>query len=114
LGFAVNDKHGQRDLVSLVVGDPGVIVNLFPESAFRNMAGAVPSDTAGSAEVLLSLGASSRAEVDDLTRKAKAAGGTVFGEPAEVQGWMYGSGFTDLDGHRWNLLHMDLSRLPKG
>ena len=32
---------------------------------------------------------------------------------AEVQGWMYGSGFTDLDGHRWNLLHMDMSRLPK-
>ncbi|VTU22833.1 putative lactoylglutathione lyase [Variovorax sp. SRS16] len=114
LGFAINDRHGQSHMVSLVVGDPGVIVNLFPESAFAAMAGAGVSDAAKAAEVMLSLGANSREEVDTLTRKAKAAGATVFGEPAEVQGWMYGSGFADLDGHRWNLLHMDMGRMPKG
>jgi predicted lactoylglutathione lyase len=30
---------------------------------------------------------------------------------AENQGWMYGCSFSDLDGHRWNILYMDYSKL---
>lgn len=114
LGFAINDAHGQAGMVSLVVGEPGVIVNLFPESSFSRMAGGASFDPAKSCEIMISLGADSREEVDELTRKAKAAGGTVFGEPTDVQGWMYGSGFTDPDGHRWNVLYMDMAQMPRG
>ncbi|MES2187078.1 MAG: VOC family protein [Pseudomonadota bacterium] len=113
LGFTFNDIHGRTDLLSMTVGEPGVIVNLFPAAAFAQIAGAPVSDAPQTAEVLLSLGAGSREEVDTLTAKARAAGATVFGEPNEVQGWMYGCGFADLDGHRWNLLFMDLAKLPK-
>ncbi len=114
LGFAFNDRHGQPALVCMALGQPPVYVNLFPAAAFASMAGAPVADTRGSAETMVSLGAASRAEVDDITARAKAAGAHVFGEPADVQGWMYGSGFTDLDGHRWNLLYMDMARLPRG
>ena len=110
LGFAFNDKHGQTGMVSLIVGNG--MVNLFPHAAFSGFAGAQVADTAGAAEVLLSLDAESRDEVDALAKKAKAAGAKVFGEPASVQGWMYGCGFADLDGHRWNVLHMDMSKMP--
>jgi hypothetical protein len=65
-------------------------------------------------KVLLSIDAESKAEVDELTKKATKAGGTVFGEPAEHQGWRYGCGFTDLDGHRWNVLYMGMSKMSKG
>ena len=41
------------------------------------------------------------------------AGGTVFAEPRESNGFMYGCGFCDPDGHRWNVLFMDASKLPK-
>jgi len=27
---------------------------------------------------------------------------------------MYGCGFTDPDGHRWNALYMDMSKMAKG
>ncbi|CAN5718773.1 VOC family protein [soil metagenome] len=114
LGFPINDQHGQSNMVSLRVGDNGVIVNLFAEATFRGFAaGAGVSDASSVAEVMLSLGADTRAEVDAIADKAKAAGGKVFGPPAEVQGWMYGCGFSDLDGHRWNVLHMDMSKMPK-
>ena len=63
------------------------------------------------AEVLLSIGADSREEVDQLAKKAAEAGVTVFSEPGG-EGWMYGAGFADLDGHRWNVLYMDGSRMP--
>lgn len=114
LGFAFNDRHGQRDMVSLVVGDDGVIVNLFPEDTFSGCAVAAVADAPRAAEVLLSFGAESRDEVDAIAKKAKAAGASVFCEPAPVQGWMYGCGFADLDGHRWNVLHMDMSQMPQG
>lgn len=51
--------------------------------------------------------------MDQFTEKVKEAGGTVFSKPAESEGWMYGSAFADLDGHRWNILYMDFSKMPK-
>lgn len=38
--------------------------------------------------------------------------GTIYGEPRESQGRMYGAGFADPDGHRWNVLYIDTSRMP--
>ncbi len=48
-----------------------------------------------------------------LFKKVEFAGGSIFGKPSEIDGWMYGAGFADLDGHRWNLLYMDESKMPK-
>ncbi len=86
---------------------------LFSEAMFANFTQHEITDTNKSTEVLISIDAENRAEVDELSKKAEAAGGTVFGKPSEIQGWMYGCGFTDLDGHRWNVLHMDMSKMPK-
>lgn len=48
-----------------------------------------------------------------MATKAVKAGGKVFAEPGAKDGWMYGCGFSDLDGHRWNSLYMDMSKMPK-
>jgi uncharacterized protein len=61
---------------------------------------------------LLSFDAESKEVVDEMLEKAVKAGGTIYGEPHD-QGWMYGAGFTDLDGHRWNVLYMDMSNMPE-
>ncbi len=71
------------------------------------------TDTAKYSEVLLSFEAESREEIDKLAKTVVSAGGTLFSEVGEVQGWMYGFGFNDLDGHRWNALHMDFNKIPK-
>lgn len=86
---------------------------LFTAPVFSGFTGHPVSDTGQGTEVLLSIDAESREEVDALAQKAREAGGTVFHEPAETQGWMYGCGFTDLDGHRWNVLFMDMANMPK-
>ena len=31
----------------------------------------------------------------------------------QMKGWMYGCVFTDLDGHKWNILYMDMSKMYK-
>ena len=86
---------------------------LFEESTFENFVQNEITDTKSSSEILISIDAESRAEVDAFAKKVVEAGGLVFAKPAEIQGWMYGCGFADLDGHRWNMLYMDLSKAPK-
>lgn len=114
LGFTFNTQYGNGpQSVSLLMGDKKVVVMLFEESLFKNFTGNAIADTGKGTEVLLSIGAESREVVDDLAKRAEAAGGVVFGKPGESQGWMYGCGFSDLDGHRWNVLYMDFSKMPK-
>lgn len=60
---------------------------------------------------MFSIDAASPEEVDEMVRKAVNAGGTVYGEPGYKDGWMYSAGFADLDGHRWNLLYMDMDKM---
>nr|WP_311288024.1 hypothetical protein [Paenibacillus sp. MER 78] len=60
---------------------------------------------------MFSIDAASPEEVDEMVRKAVNAGGTVYGEPGYKDGWMYGAGFADLDGHRWNVLYMEMDKM---
>jgi len=114
LGFSFNPLHGDRDeSACLVIGNKNVIVMLFAESAFKNFTGNKIADARQATEVLFSIDAESRDEVDEMAKKAAEAGGTIFSDPEEHQGWMYGCGFADLDGHRWNVLYMDMSKMPK-
>ncbi|MFI5135860.1 MAG: VOC family protein [Chitinophagales bacterium] len=112
LGFSFT-QHGNTDQsAGLQIGKKKVVVMLFTEAAFRNIIQNNIADANQSNEVMISIDAGSPEEVDELARKAEMAGGNLFGKPAEHQGWMYGCGFSDLDGHRWNVLYMDMSKMP--
>jgi predicted lactoylglutathione lyase len=114
IGFTFSTKYGNTDdSAAMQIGSKNVIVMLFEESAFRKFIQANISDPKNGTEMLISFDAESREEVDQIVEKVKSAGGTVFGEPSDIQGWMYGSGFIDLDGHRWNVLYMDMSKMPR-
>ena len=59
------------------------------------------------AQVLLALSEAGRADVDETTGKALAAGGTEP-NPRQDHGFMYGRSFADLDGHIWEVVWMDM------
>jgi predicted lactoylglutathione lyase len=86
---------------------------LFLEGVFSGFTNNAISDTAKGSEVLFSLGADSRDQVDDIANRARSAGGTVFAELGESHGLMYGCGFCDPDGYRWNLRYLDASKMPQ-
>ena len=114
LGFAFNTKYGDTEhSAAMTIGTKNIVVMLFEESMFRGFAANNITDTKQSTEVLFSIDAETRNEVDEFAQKAETAGGIVFSQPAENQGWMYGCAFTDPDGHRWNVLHMDMSKMPQ-
>jgi predicted lactoylglutathione lyase len=113
IGFTFNNEHETESSACMLVGESNFVVMLFEETMFGGFVQNKLTDTQESSEVLISIDAQSTEEVDELATKAREAGGNVFAEPAENQGWMYGFGFADLDGHRWNVLYMDFSKLPK-
>lgn len=85
---------------------------LFDEPAFKNFTGSEIADTATVAEVLLSIDASGKEEVDEMAARAVMAGGKSDHVPTIMTGWMYGCIFSDPDGHRWNVLFMDMEQMP--
>lgn len=112
LGFSFNVQHETKTSACLMIGDSNFVIMLFSESVFEGFVQNRITDTKISSEILISIDAQSRIEVDEIALKVVEAGGIVFAKPAVNLGWMYGCGFQDLDGHRWNVLNMDLSKLP--
>jgi predicted lactoylglutathione lyase len=110
IGFSINDRE-MEDMVGMSVGEKEIAVMLCAEKRFKMFAQNNITDTGNSSEAMFSFDAESRDEVDEWAKKVEKAGGDVFAEPEEIQGWMYGCAFTDLDGHRWNVLYMDQNKM---
>ena len=114
LGFSFNTQYGNSDnSASLLIGQKNAVVMLFDEPTFKSFTKNEVANTTQATEVLLSIDAESKEEVDEMARKAVDAGGKSNHQPTEMKGWMYGCVFTDIDGHRWNVLYMDMSKMPK-
>lgn len=112
IGFAFNTQRDTETSACMIVGNKDLVVMLFSEQVFKGFTQNGLPD-ARTTEVLFSFDAESREEVDELAKKVEKAGGSVWGKPSENMGWLYGFGFSDPDGHRWNMLHMDFSKRPK-
>lgn len=114
IGFTSNPMHENADhLASFFIGDKKVVMMLFPNDTFKTFTSNHLVNTSKGTEVLFNIDAQNKTEVDMMTEKVKAAGGIIYAKPETKDGWMYGCGFEDLDGHRWNVLYMDFSKMPK-
>jgi len=105
LGFTFNPKFTDENATSMVVGED-IFVMLIVKPFFKNFIKKPIADATQGAEVIVSLSADSREEVDDQVNKAIAAGGTATITMDQYEG-MYGRGFEDLDGHLWEFMYMD-------
>lgn len=106
LGYTFNPQFSNDQGACMVVSDT-IFVMLLTEEFFRTFTKKPVADAKKSTEVLVCLSCESRAEVDGLVSKARAAGGAVP-NPVQDQGFMYGHGFEDLDGHLWEVVYMDM------
>ena len=105
LGFGFNPKFTDDNAACLIVSDEAFVM-LLTEPFFKTFTRREPCDTTRQSEGLFALSCDSRAEVDELVRKAIAAGGTHAMDPQD-HGFMYGWSFYDLDGHHWEVFWMD-------
>lgn len=110
LGYSVNPQFTDANAACLVISDT-IYVMLLVEPFFQGFTRKPLCDARTHTEVLLCLSVESRSDVDAMIAKALAAGGR---EPMEAKdyGFMYQRGFEDLDGHLWEVVHMDEDAMP--
>lgn len=110
LGFKPNGEFpNEYELASFLVGHDDFVVHFFSRDSvqFKTSMGGEIADLNQGNEVIFTLSADSKEEVDEWAREVKKAGGTVFSKPQKIQGnkdW-YGCGFADPDGHKWNVFY---------
>jgi predicted lactoylglutathione lyase len=104
LGFEFNAQFSE-DTAACMVVDQNIFVMLLVEERFKDFINGEISDATKTTEVLTCLSADSKEHLDKTVAKAIAAGGKPW-KPTFEEGPMYGGSFQDLDGHVWELLHM--------
>jgi uncharacterized protein len=111
LGFKLNPQFNDDTATCMIVTDD-IFVMLLTEPKFKSFTPNEICDATKSTEVLVALSCESRAKVDEMVRKAVAVGGTTYNKPQD-DGFMYGHGFQDLDGHIWELIYMEPSAVKQ-
>ena len=111
LGFSFNTHFTNNHGACMIVSE-NIFVMLLVEKFFKTFTKKQVADATKSTETILALSANSREEVDELVSKALKAGATIPNQKQD-QGWMYGHGFQDLDGHLWETIYMDPKAIQK-
>ena len=111
LGFSFNPQFTNDQGACMVVSADHNYVMLLVESFFGTFTKKPIADATKVTEMLVCLSCESRGEVDELVKKALASGATSP-NPQQDHGFMYAHGFTDLDGHIWELVWMDPNAAP--
>ena len=105
LGFDFNPKFTDEKGACVPLSDDGFVM-LLSDPFFRTFTKRAICDARTHTEALVAVSCGSRAEVEELVRKAIEAGGTHAME-AQDHGFMFGWSFYDLDGHHWEPFWMD-------
>ena len=105
LGFVFNPQFTDATATCMLVGEDAYFM-LLDRERFTGFSKRPLGDPRRETNALFALSVNSRAEVDEMVRKAVAAGGSHAVDPQD-HGFMYGWSFYDLDGHHWEVFWMD-------
>jgi len=112
LGYRFDPRFTDENATCMIIRED-IFAMLLVEKFFETFTPKPVADAKHSTEVLVGLSAESREEVDRIVETALAAGARRYKEP-EDQGFMYGWGFEDLDGHIWEYFWMEPTAVEGG
>ena len=109
LGFTFNAQFTDATAAAMLVGEDAYFM-LLTKAKFAEFTKRPAGDARTETSSTYALSVNSRAEVDEMVRKAVAAGGSHAAEPLD-HGFMYGWSFYDPDGYHWEVFWMDPSTI---
>ncbi|WP_270090692.1 VOC family protein [Sphingobacterium sp. SYP-B4668] len=104
LGFRINGSS--KELTSVFFGDNSFVINFFVKDVLREAMKGELADTNVGGEVIFTLSAESKDDVDRWAEEVERVGGTVVSRPEEFGKGYYGFVFSDPHGHRFNVFFM--------
>ncbi|HEX6561186.1 MAG TPA: VOC family protein [Nitrososphaera sp.] len=112
LGFGFNPMFTDENAACMVISED-IYAMLLTEKFFKGfIPGREICDSRKSTEALVAVSLESRAKVDEMIKKAVAAGGSEYRETQDY-GWMYGRAFQDINGHIWEPFYANMDALPE-
>lgn len=100
LGFKPNGNS--KELTSFIIGDDNFVIHFFTKEQLKKFVPEI-ADLSNGNEIIFTLSAKNKEEVDKWAEEVRKAGGKIFHEPAKYeQGYTFG--FSDPDGHKFNVL----------
>lgn len=110
LGFTFNPHFTDATATCMLVGEDAYFM-LLTKERFAGFSKRPMGDARAETSALYALSMNGRDEVDEMVRRAVAAGGSHALDPMD-HGFMYGWSFYDLDGHHWEVFWMDPGAIP--
>jgi predicted lactoylglutathione lyase len=104
LGFKSNGATDQ--LTSFFFGDGNFIIHFFLKDVLEPGIKGQLIDTKAGNEIIFTLSAESKEEVNSWEKEVQQAGGTIVSRPEELEGGYYTFVFADPDGHKFNVFYM--------
>ncbi|ESU27129.1 glyoxalase/bleomycin resistance protein/dioxygenase [Flavobacterium limnosediminis JC2902] len=92
------------ELTSFIFGKDKFVINFFTQERFESSAKSEAANLEKQNEIIFSLSAESKEEVDQWYLKVKKAGAKIYSEPEKFEKG-YTFGFEDPDGHKFNVLY---------
>ena len=111
IGFTNNPQFSDATAACMVLTEE-IYVMLLTHDKFNQFITKEIGDSHKTTSVINCLSVNSTEEVNTMTENALKAGGK---EPmaARDYGFMQQRSFEDLDGHLWDVLHMDMAKFPQ-
>jgi len=107
LGFKPNSTHSSKELTSFFVGEDDFVMHFFLKDILKTSIKSEIADSQNVNEVLFTLSAESKDQVDNWAKEVERAGGKIISKPEEFGKGYYGFVFADPDGHRFNVFYME-------
>ncbi|MDQ7961295.1 VOC family protein [Flavobacterium lindanitolerans] len=104
IGFQPNGVS--KELTSFLVGDDNFIIHFFLKEILKSNTKIELSDPKQGNEIIFTLSAESKEEVNQWQEAVKNAGGTIISKAEEFGKGYYGFVFSDPDGHKFNVFYM--------
>jgi len=104
LGFRSNGSS--KELTSFFVGDNDFVIHFFLKDVIETNMKVKFADTKNAIEVMFTLSAESKDQVDQWAKEVEKAGGKIISKPEEFGEGYYGFVFADPDGHTFNVFYM--------
>lgn len=105
LGFKSNGNS--KELTSFFVGEDNFVMHFFLKDILKTSIKSEIVDSQNANEVLFTLFAESKDQVDNWEKEVERAGGKIISKPEEFGKGYYGFVFADPDGHRFNVFYME-------
>jgi len=104
LGFKSDNSVKSNELISFSFGENNFIINFFLKNVLETNTKMKFSDLKTGNEIIFSLSAGSKEEVDEWVKAVEKAGGIITSRPYTIEEG-YTFGFSDPDGREFNVLY---------